>query len=242
MSRFKIIEINPNEIAFIKKNARYMNKVEYEQLVTNIKRDGQLSSTPFISLKDGVYTVISGNHRVKASIDANLLSIHCMVGENLSQDEIRAIQLSHNSISGKDDLTILKDLFEEIKSVELQDYAFIDNSVFDELEKMDITIVQPTNEFISIGLMFFDAEFSKFEDIVQEIKISAKANELVIPMPKKDHKKFSEVVTKLKSDYNIKDYGAALIKMAYLADSVIGKNEESEIKNETKVNTIKKEK
>ena len=43
-------------------------------------------------------------------------------------------------------------------------------------------------------------------------------------------------------DYNIKDYGAALIKMAYLADSVIGKNEESEIKNETKVNTIKKEK
>lgn len=226
MNRFKIIEINPHDIEFIEKNARYMGKLEYDQLVSNIRKDGELSSTPFLSLNDGVYTVISGNHRVKASIDAGLTSIHCMVGEGLSQDEIRAIQLSHNSISGKDDLTILKDLFEEIQSAEMQQYAFIDNSVFQELENMDVVIVQPTNEFISIGIMFFDAEFSKFEDIVAEVEAVQSNSEVVIPMPKESHEKFTDVISRIKSDYDIKDYGAALIKMAYIADSLIGKVEE----------------
>ena len=226
MSRFKIIEINPNEITFIKKNARFMSKVEFDQLVTNVKRDGQLSSAPFCTLNDGVYTVISGNHRVKASIEAGLTSIHTFVAENLSNDEIRAIQLSHNSIAGTDDITILKELFEEIKSVEFQNYSFIDNSLFEEIESMNIEIVQPTNEFITVSLMFFNAEFSKFEDILNEVKIAQKSSEIIIPMPMQQYEKFSDVVSQIKNDYDIKDYGATLIKMAYITDDVIGKKSE----------------
>ena len=98
---FYIIDINPSEIKFIEKNARFMSQNEFNALVSNIKRDGQLSSVPFLIKENEIYTVISGNHRIKASIEAGLTSIKAMVGENLSNDEIRAIQLSHNSITGK---------------------------------------------------------------------------------------------------------------------------------------------
>jgi len=223
MSRFKIIEVNPNDISCIEKNARFMSREEFKQLVTNIKRDGQLSSVPFCTDVDGKLTVISGNHRVKASIEAGLNKIHTFYAEKLSNDEIRAIQLSHNSIAGKDDLTILKELFDEIQSSEYKNYAFIDNSLFDEMEKMNIEIVQPVNEFISISLMFFDAEFSKFESIVQEVRLLDSNSEVLIPMPMQNYEMFTDVISKIKEEFGIKDYGATLIKMASIVEGVLGK-------------------
>jgi hypothetical protein len=223
MSRFIIEEVNPNDILYIEKNARYMSREEFSQLVRNIKRDGQLSSTPFCTKEDGKLTVISGNHRVKAAVEAGLTKIHTFTAENLTNDEIRAIQLSHNSIAGKDDLTILKELFEEIQNSEYKNYAFIDNSLFDEMEKMSIEIVQPVNEFISISLMFFDAEFSKFEDILQEVKVLDSTSEVIIPLPMQDYTKFTDVISMIKEEYGIKDYGATLIKMASIVEGLLGK-------------------
>jgi hypothetical protein len=223
MKNFKIIDIDPNEIKFIKKNARFMSREEFKALVQNIKRDGQLSSVPFCHKEGEDYVVISGNHRVKASIEAGLTSITIMVGENLTNDEIRAIQLSHNSIVGKDDLTILKELFDEIEEAGLKNYAFIDNSIFDEMQEVSMQIVQPTNEFITIGLMFFDSELSKFEDIIEEIAIAKQGAEVVIPMPKQLYESFTEVVSRIKAEHDIKDYGATLIKMASMASEVLHK-------------------
>ena len=61
---FYIIDINPSEIKFIEKNARFMSQNEFNALVSNIKRDGQLSSVPFLIKENEIYTVISGNHRI----------------------------------------------------------------------------------------------------------------------------------------------------------------------------------
>lgn len=211
---FYIIDINPSEIKFIEKNARFMSQNEFNALVSNIKRDGQLSSVPFLIKENEIYTVISGNHRIKASIEAGLTSIKAMVGENLSNDEIRAIQLSHNSITGKDDLQILKEIFDEIQNSDLKEYSFIDTSLFEDLEKVNIEIVQPANEFISLNMVFFSAELSKFEDIIQEIETSNKLSDYTIPMPMQEFDNFIEVVGKIKKEYKIKDYGATIIKMA----------------------------
>jgi hypothetical protein len=46
-----------------------MRHETYAQLVANIRRDGKLTSVPF-AFRDGEkYTVLSGNHRVRAAID-----------------------------------------------------------------------------------------------------------------------------------------------------------------------------
>lgn len=228
MKKFSILDVNPNDVKFIEKNARYMSRTEYDALVNNIKRDGQLSSVPFCAKENDEYIVVSGNHRIKAAIDAGLQNIQIMVGENLSNDQIRAIQLSHNSIVGKDDMVILRELYDEIKSSDFKAYSFIDTSIFEELEKIDVNIIQPTNEFISFNIMFFDAEFSKFEDIINEIRINEKAVEALLPTPKQDYEKFIEVVGKIRKDFDIKDYGTSLIKMAELANETLKKVKQNE--------------
>ena len=108
----EIIKVDPKTIKLLKTNARYMESNEYERLVENIKRDGKLTSVPFGHIdENGDIEVLSGNHRVMASIDAGLDEIEIMLcKEKLTKDQCLAIQLSHNSITGKDDEEILKQL------------------------------------------------------------------------------------------------------------------------------------
>lgn len=224
MRKYEIIEINPALIKNISKNARYMSQTEFKRLVNNIKKDGQLTSVPFCvpdPEEENTLVVVSGNHRVKASVAAGLTKISVMVGYGLSNDHVRAIQLSHNSIAGKDDLQILKEIFDEIAENGYKEYSFIDTSVFDELDKIDVDIVQPSNEFINIAFTFFEPEISKFEDIVMELRNTTARSEITIPMPKAQYEIFTKTVSNLKKEFDIKDYGATIILMAELAQKFI---------------------
>ena len=59
---------DPSAIKLLDKNARYMSHEMFENLVSNIKRDGGLSSLPLCYREpDGSLLVLSGNHRVQAS-------------------------------------------------------------------------------------------------------------------------------------------------------------------------------
>lgn len=101
----EIIKIDPKKIKLLKLNARYMEENEYNKLVANVKKDGKLTSVPFCHIIDkNEIEVLSGNHRVMASVDAGLNEIEIMLcKEKLSKEQCIAIQLSHNSIEGKDD-------------------------------------------------------------------------------------------------------------------------------------------
>lgn len=46
MINTKIIEIDPRELKLLKMNARFMRHEEFQRLVANIKRDGQLTLGP----------------------------------------------------------------------------------------------------------------------------------------------------------------------------------------------------
>jgi hypothetical protein len=101
----------PGELKLLEKNARYMKAEQFQSLVENIKKDGNLSSLPLCYReKDGKLRVLSGNHRVMAARKAEVESVLVMVlGDEKDADEQMAIQLSHNAIAGQDDLVILKE-------------------------------------------------------------------------------------------------------------------------------------
>ena len=46
------LEIDPREIKLLETNARYMKHEEFNRLVENIRRDGKLTSTPFLCKDD----------------------------------------------------------------------------------------------------------------------------------------------------------------------------------------------
>lgn len=72
----KVIHVDPKTLKLLEMNARFMRHEEFQRLVANVKKDGQLTSAPFAARNaDGTYEVLSGNHRVQAAIAAGVESI-----------------------------------------------------------------------------------------------------------------------------------------------------------------------
>ncbi len=173
----KIITMNPRELKLLELNARYMKHEEYAKLVDNIKADGKLTSVPFACLEeDGKYTVLSGNHRVMASIDAGLEEIAVMVTDDkLSKDKKIAIQLSHNAITGQDDASILKELYESIESVDMKAYAGLDDEMLELLKKVNpVSISEANLEFQTVSVVFLPNELENARQVIEQ------ANDLVM--------------------------------------------------------------
>lgn len=105
---YKLDLVNPREIILLDKNARYMTQEMFDNLVSNIKKDGGLSSLPLCYREpDGRLLVLSGNHRVQAAVHAGLEEVLILViDKELTRQEQVAVQLSHNAIEGRDDPVI----------------------------------------------------------------------------------------------------------------------------------------
>lgn len=231
MGRFKIEEVEISKIRLIDKNARYMEQTDFRALVDNIKRDGELSSVPFcVKYDDGNFTVVSGNHRVEAAKMAGLTIIPVMYVQekDTSNDEIRAKQLSHNSISGKDDPEILKQLLDEIRDVAFKEYAHISNEILAAVKDIDYTVEMPSNEVVPVTLMFIDTSKVAFDRLMEELKAYTPAElENTIIMDKDYMKRLNEVAAKVSSRFKIKAQALSLCKMVELVDNMLQNGREN---------------
>jgi hypothetical protein len=120
---------DPRILTLLEINARFMRHEQYQQLVTNLRRDGVLTSAPFVwAAGGGKLIVLSGNHRVQASIEAGLEEITWLQTDHpLTRQQQIAIQLSHNAIDGEDDKSILTQLYQEIDDLDLRAYTGLDD-------------------------------------------------------------------------------------------------------------------
>lgn len=184
----KIIKIDPKKLKLLKLNARFMRHETFSRLVENIKRDKALTSTPFCAIldyysendpiprhEDGspIYEVLSGNHRVKASINAGLPEIEVMVTDQpLTPDQRRAIQLSHNELTGEDDPATLKLIYESIDDLEMRLYSGLDDKKLELLELVKPGSLSEANlTFQTLNLVFLPDELeevNKIWDIVEK--------------------------------------------------------------------------
>lgn len=171
VSPYLIVAIDPKEINLIDKNARYMPNEKFAQLVANIKRDGNLASMPLLEVTNGRYECLSGNHRVQASVAAKIPLILCYCIEGpLSLSEKRAIQISHNSLSGLDVSDTLKELYNEIEDVMFKEYAGIDDV---EIANLPTAHLMSFNDdglkFERVELLFVCAEVERIKEVVKWI-------------------------------------------------------------------------
>lgn len=229
-NRWKVKLVALSEIELLKKNAHFMNKAEFDQLTQNIAKHKELTSVPTcVKQKNGKYLVISGNHRVKAARAAGLNQIHILYcHENeISNDEQLAIQLSHNSIKGSDDLIILKELVESINSMEYKEFAFINEEDFEELDRIRYEMLNPMNATVMYTFAFFESSAEAFESLKREINLlpsSAQPN--VELAPRWILKDFNEIVSKIQQEFGLKSTGLAIVKMVELASRQLFEEEE----------------
>lgn len=207
------IEINPSEIKLLDLNARYMKHEEFKQLVENIRRDGQLTSTPFVCKEpDGSYLCLSGNHRTKAAIEAGIDKITCLATDDeLTRDQKIAIQLSHNAIVGHDDPATLKLLYEDIMNVEMKKYCGLDDKTLDLLDKISSTSIAEANlEFKTLNIVFLPDEFEFAQKVIGSVKDAIKTADASWVAKKSQYDDWLDVQENVLSSYGVKNAAVAM--------------------------------
>jgi hypothetical protein len=188
----RTIQIDPKTLKLLDLNAHYMRQEVFARLVDNLKEDGGLhGDTPLVwrlhddatqqpVLDDAggfIYEVISGNHRVKASIAAGLPLIDvCAVDEYLPPDKRRALQLSRNAVLGEDDPATLKLIYESISDPGLRLYTGLDDRTLKLLDGVSVAALsEAALEFQTIALTFLPHEIDQVAAALEAAKKQAKA-------------------------------------------------------------------
>ena len=209
----------PGELKLLEKNARYMKAEQFQNLVENVKKDGNLSSLPLCYReKDGKLRVLSGNHRVMAARKAEVESVLVMVlGDEKDADEQMAIQLSHNAIAGQDDLVILKELWESIKDVQARVYAGLDSDTLKALQGIQFAAISEQRlRYKLTNFLFLPEELEDLDNLLKETAVAFAGDEVYLAhLPTFDP--FFELVTRIKKRCQIKNSAAAFLKLMELA-------------------------
>jgi hypothetical protein len=174
---YKLYLAKTAEIDFLDKNARFMTKEQFAALTRNIKTDGALTSLPLCYRQEnGKLLVLSGNHRIKAAVEAGIEEFLVMlIDKPLSKQRQIAIQLSHNALSGQDDEQILKELWQQIDDLEASIYSGLSTELIDKLNNTDfVTISEQRVLYKEIVLLFLPEEIEELKAICEGIVESVK--------------------------------------------------------------------
>jgi hypothetical protein len=186
-----------------------MAEPEFNRLVANLKRDGVLTSLPLVYRGE----VLSGNHRVQAAIKAGIVEADCIeITSDLSEQQQRAIQLSHNALTGKDDPNILREIYEGL-SLDWQKYSAVYEEMFKLDEEKAVSMGVPIAKYQELVIAFLPEDRQSFFDFATTLeKRFKKAHVLVGEASSFDA--FFDAVLAVKDGRKIGNTGTALKVMA----------------------------
>lgn len=230
MIQTKTYKADLTKLKFLDGNPRYMTPAQFKRLVANLEHDGVLTSAPLIYKGE----VISGNHRVQAAIKAGITEADVIeITSELTNAQKKAIALSHNSISGQDNLSLLQEYYDDLDSF-LKEYSGLTDDVFkvDELDMSSITVGAP--KYQQLNILFLPEECEIFIDAIKQI--GKKQNALNLFASMDDFDSFFDSVTKTKKVMNAHNSALALRVMAQLAlqklDEIISEQQSEKSKSD----------
>lgn len=217
--RWKYAKVDISLIDELEVNANEMSAEDFAQLTDNIAKSGLSSVPTCIKKNTGRYLMISGNHRLKAckKLHYKVLGILYCEEDEISQDEAIAIELSHNSLHGEANVSILKKLFESIQSVDFKKFAHVN---IDEIKPVstdgiDITAIQ--ENFVFTVILYpnsYDSLYSLFGDIREQAR---KSDALILAAEEDNEKSLLKLQQEIGKEFNIKSPSITFAKMLELA-------------------------
>jgi hypothetical protein len=223
----RTIRIDPRKLKLLAINARYMRHEVFARLVENLRKDGGMTgNTPFAWLlhndatrqpvladDEPVYEVLSGNHRVKAAIAADLPEVEITITDDyLTPDRRRSIQLSHNAITGEDDPAILKTIYESIENVEMRLYTGLDDKQLKLLADVSVAPLSEAGlEFQTIALTFLPHEVDQVNAIWEQARKSVAAKGGYWLARWSDYDRAMDALESAGQSYNVKNTATALM-------------------------------
>lgn len=218
-NRWKYDKVDINLIDEAELNANEMTGEDFAALCDNIGKSG-LSSVPCCYRKEnGRYGMISGHHRLRAckKLHHSTIGILWCDESELSKDEIIAIQLSHNSLHGQDNTSILKKLFEQIQSVDFKKFAHINIDEVAPVSTDGISIYALKENFV-FTIILYPNSFDNLDELYGDIREQAKKSDALILAGQEDNEmRLLKLQQDIGSLYNIKSPSIAFAKLLELA-------------------------
>jgi hypothetical protein len=224
----RVIRIDPRKLKLLEVNAHFMRHEVFMRLTENVKEDKALTSVPFCAiykyftaddpiqrLEDGspLYEVLSGNHRVKGAIAADLPEIDVMITDDpLTPDKRAAIQLSHNALIGEDDPATLKMIYGGIQDLTMRLYSGLDDKRLDMLEKVSPGALGEANlQFQPVSFMFLPDELEQVKEVWEIAKKEAGSAKLLWLARMTEYDAVMDALEATSSSYGVKNVTTALI-------------------------------
>jgi len=216
---YQLAYVSPtDDCELLQRNAHYMEKEMLDKLTSNVREDGFLSQLPFAMKKpDGKYLILSGNHRVRAAVKADLPYILILYVDQLPRDKQIAYQLSHNSLVGKDDLQMLKEIFAEIENINMKEFSGLNDLNFLELEKISLPSINEDDiELHELKLIFIKSKKDKIDKLFDALeKLPYDENSRLCLV---DFKEFIRIMTEVKKRTKIKSLTVGVVKMLEICE------------------------
>ena len=216
--RWKYAKVDISLIDEAEMNANEMTGEDFATLCDNIGKSG-LSSVPCCYKKDnGRYVMISGHHRLRAckKLHYKKLGILYCEESELSQDEIIAIQLSHNSLHGQDNTSILKKLFEQIKSVDFKKFAHVNIDEIAPVSTEGLSIYAMKENFV-FSIILYPDSFPNLEELYGDIREQAKKSDALILADQTNEELLMKLQSEIGKEYDIKSPAITFAKLLELA-------------------------
>jgi len=205
-----------------------MTGEQLRRLVENLKRDGELTSYPLVYRPDaelnpdfyqqsgGEMIILSGNHRVEAAREAGITHTNAIeIRSKVSDERLRAIQLSHNSISGQDDPSILLQLYESL-SLDEKLYSGLTDDDFD-IEPIDVSgLGIGTIKYAEVTLSFIPAEIEEVYRWLEDVEKAGRRNATLVSRYE-DFDNFFETVVRVKQEQKVYNSAIAFATLVQLA-------------------------
>lgn len=215
--KYDLVDINLIDEAEL--NANEMTGEDFAALCENIGKSG-LSSVPCCYKKsNGRYGMISGHHRLRAckKLHYSKIGILWCDESELSKDEIIAIQLSHNSLHGQDNQSILKKLFEQIQSIDFKKFAHINIDEVAPISTDGISIFAMKENFV-FTIVLYPNSFENLDELYGDIREQAKKCDALVLASQEDNEKLLlKLQQEIGSQYNIKSPAITFAKLLQLA-------------------------
>ncbi len=215
--KYEIVDINLIDEAEL--NANEMTSEDFATLCDNIGKSG-LSSVPCCYKKsNGRFGMISGHHRLRACkklYHKTIGILYCDESE-LSRDEIIAIQLSHNSLHGSDNQSILKKLFEQIQSVDFKKFAHINIDEISPVSMDGIDIFALKENFV-FTIILYPNSFENLDELFGDIREQAKKSDaLILAEQEGNEMLLLKLQSEIGKEFNIKSPSTTFAKLLELA-------------------------
>ena len=216
MNKWKIDYSVPVELVdFTEKNANKMSNDAFNTLVSNIRVSGLSSVIVAYKNDDGRYTIISGNHRFKACLELGYSFVPIMYVNrcDITEDELIAIQISHNTLHGESDKSILRELFNAIKDIDFKKFAYVSS---EDMKANDFIVpsVNPLKETYTLSVVLYRDDLENIEDI---LGMSVRNSDVVLMSEGSNEDTLLEIIGDIKKKYKMVSSNIAFSKLLELA-------------------------